>query len=49
EVLEAKQWIAAVKEDKEPLVQPEQAFVVTKILDAIYQSAETGKEVVFEK
>ena len=49
EALEAKQWLAAVKEDKEPLVQPEQAFVVTKILDAIYQSAETGKEVVFEK
>ncbi|RVT60860.1 Gfo/Idh/MocA family protein (plasmid) [Niallia taxi] len=49
EVLEAKQWLAAVKEDKEPLVKPEQAFIVTKILDAIYESAETGKEVVFKK
>ncbi|WP_259347230.1 Gfo/Idh/MocA family oxidoreductase, partial [Niallia taxi] len=47
EVLEAKQWLAAVREDKEPLVKPEQAFIVTKILDAIYESAETGKEVVF--
>jgi predicted dehydrogenase len=49
EVLEAKQWLEAVKYDKEPLVKPEQAFVVTKILDAVYRSAETGKEVVFEK
>ncbi|WP_210608466.1 Gfo/Idh/MocA family protein [Priestia flexa] len=49
EVLEAKQWLEAVEEDKEPLVKPEEAFVVTKILDAIYKSAETGKEVVFEQ
>lgn len=48
EGLEAKQWLEAVREDKEPLVKPEEAFVVTKILDAIYESAETGKEVVFE-
>lgn len=47
EVLEAKQWLEAVIEDKEPLVKPEQAFIVTKILDAIYKSAETGKEVIF--
>ncbi|UNL86622.1 Gfo/Idh/MocA family protein [Priestia koreensis] len=49
EVLEAKQWLEAVKYDKEPLVKPEQAFMVTKILDAVYRSAETGKEVVFDK
>jgi predicted dehydrogenase len=48
EVLEAKQWLEAVLYDKEPLVKPEQAFVVTKILDAVYKSAETGKEIVFE-
>ncbi|MBU7591272.1 Gfo/Idh/MocA family protein [Metabacillus halosaccharovorans] len=48
EALEAKQWLDAVKNEKEPLVKPEEAFVVTKILDAIYKSAETGKEVVFE-
>jgi hypothetical protein len=30
------------------LVKPEQAFIVTKILDAVYKSAETGKEIVFE-
>jgi predicted dehydrogenase len=39
----------AVKNDKEPLVKPEEPFVVTKILEAIYKSAETGKEIVFEK
>lgn len=45
---EAKQWIDCIlDESKEPLVRPEQAFVVTQILDAIYRSAETGKEVVF--
>jgi predicted dehydrogenase len=48
EVLEAKQWLEAVLYDREPLVKPEQAFVVTKILDAVYKSAETGKEIVFE-
>lgn len=46
EVLEAEQWLDAIKNDKEPLVKPEQAFVVTQILDAIYRSAETGKEVL---
>ena len=38
----------AIEQDKDPLVKPEQAFVVTKILDAIYTSARTGKEVRFD-
>jgi predicted dehydrogenase len=46
--IEAKQWLEAIINDGEPLVKPEQAFVVTKILDAIYKSAESGKEVKFE-
>jgi hypothetical protein len=29
-------------------VKPEQAFVVTQILDAIYESARTGKAVYFD-
>lgn len=45
--LEAKQWLEAVIDDTEPLVHPEEAFTVTKILDAIYRSAETGAEVKF--
>ncbi|MBM7587331.1 putative dehydrogenase [Bacillus pakistanensis] len=43
--LEAKQWIEAILEDKEPLVKPEEAYVVTRILEAIYQSSETGKAI----
>ena len=46
--LEAAQWIDAIIHDKEPLVQPMQAFAVTKILDAIYKSNEIGKEIIFE-
>lgn len=42
---EQAQWLEAIVKDKEPLVKPEQAFVVTQILEAIYLSAETGKEV----
>ncbi|MFT8347535.1 Gfo/Idh/MocA family protein [Clostridium saccharoperbutylacetonicum] len=42
---EAIQWIDAILNDTEPLVKPEQAFVVTQILEAIYKSAETGKPV----
>lgn len=43
--LEARQWLNAVLGEGEPLVKPEQAFVVTQILDAIYKANETGKEV----
>jgi len=45
--VEARQWIDAVINDKDPLVKPQEAFVVTKILDAIYESARTGKQVNF--
>lgn len=45
EVKECKQWLEAILEDKEPLVKPEQAFVVTQILDTIYKSAKAGKEI----
>lgn len=44
---EATQWINAVLEDKEPIVKPEQALVVTKVLEAIYESAKTGKTIEF--
>ena len=40
-------WLNAIKNDTEPLVKPEQAFVVTQILEGIYKAAETGKEVFF--
>lgn len=45
--MEAKQWLLSIKNDTEPLVRPEQAFIVTQILDAIYQSNATGALVKF--
>jgi predicted dehydrogenase len=35
----------AVINDTEPVVKPEEALVVTEILEAIYKSAETGQPV----
>ena len=43
--LEARQWLLSIINDTEPLVKPEQAFTVTQILEAIYQSARLGTEV----
>lgn len=45
--VEAAQWIDAIINDKTPLVLPEQALVVTEILEAIYTSAKTGQAVYF--
>lgn len=44
---EAKQWVEAILNDTDPMVKPEQAIVVTQILEAIYKSAETGQVVEF--
>nr|WP_145158357.1 Gfo/Idh/MocA family oxidoreductase [Paenibacillus terrae] len=46
---EQRLWLEAILEDKEPVVKPEQAYVVTQILEAIYESAKTGKAVYFEE
>ncbi len=46
--MEARLFADAVLNGTEPVVKPEQALVVTRILEAIYESARTGKEVVFE-
>ncbi len=48
EILEARRWIDAVKNDTEPVVLPEQACVVSEILEAIYTSAATGQPVYFD-
>jgi Predicted dehydrogenases and related proteins len=45
--MEAKQWLKAIIDGGQPLVKPQEAFTVTKILDAIYESARNNKEVVF--
>jgi len=43
--LEMRKWIEAIDEGKDPVVTPEQAFVVSQILEALYESARTGKAV----
>ncbi|MBQ1225953.1 MAG: Gfo/Idh/MocA family oxidoreductase [Clostridia bacterium] len=45
---EATNWIKCVVEDTDPVVLPEQALVVSEILEAIYTSSKTGKPVYFE-
>jgi len=46
--LEAKLWLAAIENDTDPVVTPEQACVVSEILEAVYESSKTGKAVYFE-
>jgi predicted dehydrogenase len=46
--LEARLWLEAVEQDKDPVVTPEQACVVSEILEAIYESSKTGKAVYFD-
>ena len=49
EDVEARMWIDHVKDDSKPLiVKPEQALVVTQILEAIYESGKSGKPVFFK-
>lgn len=45
--LEARSWIDAILNDTEPVVKPEQALVVTEILEAIYESSKTNAPVFF--
>ncbi|MBE1441546.1 Gfo/Idh/MocA family protein [Paenibacillus sp. OAS669] len=45
---EIRLWIDAVLNDKQPIVTPRQACVVSEILEAIYKSAETGEAVYFD-
>ncbi len=46
-VREAQCWIDSIRNDTEPVVLPEQAYVVSQILEAIYTSSKTGKAVYF--
>ena len=40
---EERLWIEAVRNDTEPLTKPEQAYVVTRILEGIYESSKSGE------
>jgi len=46
--MEAYNWIKCIVDDTDPVVLPEQALVVSEILEAIYTSSKTGKPVFFE-
>ena len=45
--IDCRQWLEAVQNGTEPLVKPEEALAVTKVLDAIYKSAKVNKEIRF--
>lgn len=44
---EMRQWVKAIRTGSEVVVRPEQALVVSEILEAIYTSAKTGKAIDF--
>ncbi len=46
--MEAEMWIDSILNDTETFVKPEEAMVVTDILEAVYKSARTGKPVYFD-
>jgi predicted dehydrogenase len=46
---EARLWIESIINDTDPLVLPEEAYVVTQILEGIYTSAKTGDIYRFDK
>ena len=45
--MEASSWINAIRTDTDPVVLPRQALCVTRILEAIYESAKSGQPVYF--
>lgn len=45
---EARMWFNAIINDTDPQVKPEEACVITEIIEAIYKSAATGKTVYFK-
>ncbi len=46
--VEARSWIDSIVNDTEPVVKPEEAMIITQILEALYQSAKSGKAVYFD-
>lgn len=46
--VEMRKWIEVIEQDKDPVVTPEQAYVVSRILEALYESAKTGKAVYLD-
>ena len=48
-ITEQRRWLDAIENDTDPLVTPEQACVISEILEAIYTSAKTGEPVYLNK
>ena len=42
---ESRLWIDAIINDREPFVKPYEAYTVSRIIEAIYESAKTGQSV----
>lgn len=47
DISEQRQWMLAIMNNTDPTVLPEQAYVVSQILDGIYTSAKTGQPFFF--
>lgn len=45
--IDNRQWLEAIQNGTQPLVKPEEALEVTRVLDAIYKSAEANQEIKF--
>lgn len=43
--LEISQWIDAVREDRDPVVRPEEMYTVQRIIRAVYESSEAGESI----
>ena len=48
-ITEQRRWLDAIENDTDPVVLPEQACVISEILEAIYTSAKTGEPVYFDR
>ena len=48
-ITEQRRWLDAIENDADPVVLPEQACVVSEILEAISTSARTGEPVYFNR
>lgn len=46
--IDCVQWLKAVQNGTEPLVKPEEALAVTRVLDAVYRSAKENRTIQFE-
>ncbi len=45
---ELREFLAAIKEDRDPLITGEQALMTQQILDGVYESSEKGKEILIK-